>query len=65
MGISYSNDARQFALTLHSGQETQQAIHHVMIHDPFFSHVIHHHVIHHVIHPTGFSTIPFGSSYYF
>ncbi|WP_176538728.1 hypothetical protein [Bacillus cereus] len=36
MGISYSNDARQFAVTLHSGQETQQAIHHVMIHDPFF-----------------------------
>ncbi|EEM02818.1 hypothetical protein bmyco0002_47890 [Bacillus pseudomycoides] len=44
---------------------TEQAIHQTMAQNPFFTHVIHHHVVHHVIHPTDFSTIPFGSTYYF
>ncbi|MEH7040858.1 hypothetical protein [Bacillus pseudomycoides] len=61
----YFNNTRQIAITLHAGEVTEQAIHQTMAQNPFFTHVIHHHVVHHVIHPTDFSTIPFGSTYYF
>lgn len=49
------------AITWSSGQETLHAIH--QTYGPMY--VIHPHVIYpHVIHPIGFSTFPFGSTYY-